>query len=74
MADNPTYEINNKGAKMDYDEHESTYSVFLLLLKWGLIVNAALLIGMAIGFFTAGGAVGGFASFFIVMIIAKFLA
>jgi hypothetical protein len=33
---------------MDYPEHERTYSMFLTLLKWHVIVISALLVLMAI--------------------------
>lgn len=32
---------------MDYAEHERTYAGFLVLVKWGIIVNVLLLSGMA---------------------------
>ena len=38
MADQ-TYELNEDGAPMDYPEHEQTYSMFLLLTKWGILFN-----------------------------------
>ena len=74
MADQ-SYEVNNEeGAPMNYPEHEQTYSMFLWLTKWGIIVNVVLLIAMAIGFFMGGGLVGGILSFIILMIISKILA
>ena len=33
---------------MDYAEHERTYRAFLLLVKWGVIVNVVILVLMAI--------------------------
>jgi hypothetical protein len=33
---------------MDYAEHEKTYKMFLLLTKWGIIFNVAVLVLMAI--------------------------
>lgn len=56
------------GATMDYQEHEKTYSGFLNVAKFGTIAIVALLLGMAAGFFTAGGWIGGFLTFIIVMI------
>ena len=50
MADQ-TYELNEEGAPMDYPQHEQTYSMFLLLTKWGILFNVALLLAMAVGFF-----------------------
>lgn len=43
------------GAEMDYPEHEKTYAMFLGLTKYGTLGCIVLLIGMAIGFFTAAG-------------------
>lgn len=56
---------------MDYDEHNSTYSLFLLLMKWGVILNVALLIALSIGFFTPAGIIGGMASFVAFVFLAK---
>lgn len=72
MADQ-TYELNDEGAPMDYPQHEQTYSMFLLLTKWGILFNVALLLAMAVGFFMGGGLVGGTLVFIILMIIAKIL-
>ena len=46
MAQTPTAETGHPD--MDYAEHESTYSMFLVMVKWGIILNVALLIFMAI--------------------------
>ena len=73
MADQ-TYDLNEDGAPMDYPEHESTYSMFLLLTKWGIIVNCVLLIAMAVGFFMGGGLIGGIGTFIILMIAARIIA
>lgn len=43
------------GAEMDYPEHEKTYAMFLALTKYGTLGCVVLLIGMAVGFFTAAG-------------------
>lgn len=51
------------GAPMDYREHEKTYDGFLFVAKAGSAVIAALLIGMAAGFFGHAGLFGGFAIF-----------
>ena len=32
---------------MDYAEHERTYRGFMTFVKWSIIINAVLLIGMA---------------------------
>jgi len=73
MADQ-TYELNEDGAPMDYPQHEQTYSMFLLLTKWGILFNVALLLAMAVGFFMGGGLVGGFLVFVVLMVLAKILA
>jgi hypothetical protein len=33
---------------MDYAQHERTYDGFLVFVKWGIIVNVVILVGMAI--------------------------
>ena len=73
MADQ-TYELNEDGAPMDYPQHEETYSMFLLLTKWGILFNVALLRAMAVGFFMGGGLLGGTLVFIVLMIAAKILA
>ena len=73
MADQ-TYELNEDGAPMDYPQHEETYSMFLLLTKWGILFNVALLLALAVGFFMGGGLVGGTLVFIVLMIVAKILA
>ena len=55
MADHsPTGPVET-GAKMDYVEHEKTYSAFLSLAKYGTLFCVALMIAMAFGFFTTAG-------------------
>ncbi|NJR13276.1 MAG: aa3-type cytochrome c oxidase subunit IV [Phyllobacteriaceae bacterium] len=39
---------------MDYSEHERTYGTFLALTKYGAITCAAIMAGMAFGFFVGG--------------------
>lgn len=56
------------GAPMDYREHEKTYDGFLAVAKYGTAVIVALLVAMAAGFFTAGGVIGGFATFIILLV------
>lgn len=57
MADHSPTGPVELGAKMDYSEHEKTYSMFLTLTKYGAIFCAALVIAMAFFFFaTSGGA------------------
>jgi hypothetical protein len=55
MADHSPSGPLELGAKMDYAEHDATYSRFLMLAKYGSLVCAALLIAMAFGFFTSAG-------------------
>lgn len=52
------------GADMDYGEHRRTYSMFIEGAKWGTMVVIALLVAMAVGFFMAGGFIGGIVVFF----------
>lgn len=54
MAEQETGPVET-GAEMDYPEHEKTYDMFLAITKYGTLGVAVLLIGMAIGFFSAAG-------------------
>ncbi|CDM59259.1 MULTISPECIES: aa3-type cytochrome c oxidase subunit IV [Rhizobium] len=56
------------GAPMDYKEHEQTYSMFLAAAKYGTLFLVALLLGMAAGFFTGAGFLGGLVVLLIVFI------
>lgn len=56
------------GAAMDYSEHEKTYGIFLAGTKYGVIVIVALLIAMAIFFFTSAGGIVSFLSFLILAV------
>ncbi len=58
MADHPPAGPVELGAQMDYAEHEKTYNMFTVLTKYCSLACAAILIGMAFGFF-AGGAISG---------------
>ena len=64
---NPTERMQKRelelGADMDYVEHRKTYSMFLEGAKWGTAIIIGLLIAMAVGFFTAGGVMGGLVMF-----------
>jgi hypothetical protein len=62
MADHTPTGPVELGAQMDYAEHERTYHGFTVLTKYGALGCAALLIGMAFGFFV-GGAISGFIVF-----------
>ena len=55
MASNTPTGPAELGAEMDYSEHEKTYSLFVGLAKWNVLVIIALLIAMAFGFFTSAG-------------------
>lgn len=55
MADHAPTGPVELGAKMDYAEHEKTYSMFLALAKYGTLACVALMIAMAFGFFTSAG-------------------
>ena len=64
---NPTERLEKReielGAEMDYAEHRKTYAMFMNATKYGTIVIIALLIAMAVGFFTSGGVMGGLVMF-----------
>lgn len=62
------------GAEMDYNEHERTYSMFLSMSKWTVILCIALLAAMAFGFFAGGGLFGGIVAFIVLSILGYFLA
>ena len=55
MADNTPTGPVERGAEMDYSEHEKTYSLFLGITKYVSLITVALLIAMAFGFFTSAG-------------------
>ncbi|MBN9036505.1 MAG: aa3-type cytochrome c oxidase subunit IV [Rhizobiales bacterium] len=61
------------GAEMDYPEHEKTYSLFLALAKWGVLVCAALMIAMAFGFFTTAGFFSATVLFILIIVVGGFL-
>ncbi|GKX34982.1 MAG: hypothetical protein MnENMB40S_26000 [Rhizobiaceae bacterium MnEN-MB40S] len=54
MAEESTGPVET-GADMDYAEHEKTYEAFLSFSKYGTMAIIAILLGMAIGFFTSAG-------------------
>lgn len=51
------------GADMDYVEHRRTYKMFMDATKYGTAIVVALLVAMAVGFFIAGGFIGGIVVF-----------
>ncbi|MBW8639227.1 aa3-type cytochrome c oxidase subunit IV [Hoeflea sp. WL0058] len=54
MAEESTGPVET-GADMDYAEHQKTYEGFLSVSKYGTMAIIAILLGMAIGFFTSAG-------------------
>jgi hypothetical protein len=53
MADNHDHH-NSPGSAMDYSEHENTYKLFNVLLKWGIIGCVVILLLM-LAFCTPSG-------------------
>lgn len=73
MADNtPTGPIE-LGAQMDYAEHEKTYSMFIMLSKYGTLGCVALMIAMAFGFFTPAGFFSGVVLFLVLCGVGGYL-
>ncbi len=68
MADHSPAGPVELGAEMDYAEHEKTYKLFTGLTKYSALACAAILIGMAFGFFV-GGAVSGFIVFLLAFVV-----
>ena len=62
------------GAAMDYSEHDKTYNMFLAGAKYGTIVILALMIAMAVYFFTGAGAIVSFLTFLVLSIGGSILA
>lgn len=73
MADHSPTGPVEMGAKMDYSEHEKTYSLFIHLVKYGTVVVAALMIAMAFGFFAGGGFVSSTILFVLICAVGIFL-
>ncbi len=73
MADHAPVGPVELGGKMDYPEHEKTYSVFLGLVKFGSLVCAALLVAMAFGFFAGGGFISSTILFVLICIVGAFI-
>ncbi len=61
------------GAEMDYAEHEKTYDMFLTITKYGTLAVVVLLIGLAIGFFTAAGFITSTIATIILFVIGFYL-
>jgi len=68
-----TTERAELGAEMDYPEHEKTYHLFLVLARYGSMHIIALLIAMAVGFFTSAGFFTAFVVFVVLSILGYFL-
>jgi hypothetical protein len=61
------------GAEMDYSEHDKTYNVFMVGTKYGTLICIALLIAMAVGFFAAGGFLGGTIALVVSMVFGRMI-
>ncbi len=61
------------GAEMDYNEHEKTYTAFIIAAKFGTLIVVALLVAMAAGFFTAAGFFSATILFFVLVVVGFFL-
>jgi hypothetical protein len=66
MADHTPSGHVELGAKMDYDEHQKTYSLFISLTKYAGLACVALLIAMAFAFFTTAGFFSGLILFMVI--------
>jgi hypothetical protein len=74
MADHSPAGPVETGAKMDYAEHDRTYSAFLTLAKYVSLTCIALLAAMAFGFFfTGGGFFSGAVLFAVIMAAGYFV-
>ncbi len=73
MADDTPTGPVELGAKMDYSEHDKTYSLFISLAKYTSLVCAALLIAMAFTFFTTAGFFSGLILFIVICAAGAFL-
>ncbi len=73
MADHAPTGPVEMGAKMDYAEHDKTYSMFLMLAKFGTLACAALMIAMAFGFFTSAGFFSATILFILINAVGVFL-
>lgn len=61
------------GAKMDYAEHEKTYSLFLGLTKYVTLATIALLVAMAFGFFTSAGFISATILFILLNVVGAYI-
>lgn len=61
------------GASMDYAEHRKTYNFFINATKYGAMMLVALLIAMAVGFFTTAGFVFATLLFVVLSVVGFYL-
>jgi hypothetical protein len=73
MADHAPTGPVELGAKMDYAEHDKTYSMFLALAKYGTLACVALMIAMAFGFFTSAGFISATILFILINAVGAYL-
>jgi hypothetical protein len=73
MADHMPSGPVEMGADMDYSEHERTYALFITLSKYGTLVCVALLIAMAVGFFTNAGFISATVLFLVICGVVGYL-
>lgn len=73
MADHSPTGPVEMGAKMDYSEHEKTYSLFIHLVKYGSLFCVALVVAMAFGFFAGGGFISSTILFALLCVVGAFL-
>jgi hypothetical protein len=73
MADHSPAGPVETGAEMDYAEHHKSYALFVTVLKWGVLVTAAVLIALAFGSFTSAGYFSSTVLFIIIVVLGSFL-
>lgn len=61
------------GAKMDYEEHEKTYRMFLSMTKWGTVAVVALMVSMAVGLLAGGGFISSVIVFVLMLLVAWYV-
>jgi len=61
------------GASMDYPEHHKTYNFFINATKYGTMMLVALMIAMAVGFFTTAGFVFSTLLFVVLSVVGFYL-
>lgn len=72
MAEHPSGP-SEVGAPMDYSEHEKTYDIFIAGAKYGSLAIIALLIFMAVFFFTNAGVIASGLVFLIVCALGAYI-